>query len=78
MAAEGAILNEMLDIVAKRAALRSTIDGVNSIETDVSGAAITACYALKTIFCHDSVLKFFLPLFLFFVSCTIIFIEFSY
>lgn len=38
MAAEGAILNEMLDIVAKRAALRSNDPqyGMNSIESDVS------------------------------------------
>lgn len=37
VAAEGAILNEMLDIVAKRAALRSNDPyGMNSIESDVS------------------------------------------
>lgn len=38
VAAEGAILNEMLDIVAKRAALRSNDPqyGMNSMESDVS------------------------------------------
>lgn len=57
VAAEGAILNEMLDIVAKRAALRSTESqyGMNSIETDVSliNAVIRiACKALNNILCH--------------------------
>lgn len=53
MAAEGAILNEMLDIVAKRAALRANDPqqqqqqpqhGTNSFDSDVSRVnRITAC-----------------------------------
>lgn len=50
MAAEGAILNEMLDIVAKRAALRANEpqNGANSFESDVSPVNYTAC---STILC---------------------------
>lgn len=48
VAAEGAILNEMLDIVAKRAALRANDaqqqHGPNSFDSDVSPVnTITAC-----------------------------------
>lgn len=48
VAAEGAILNEMLDIVAKRAALRANDTqqqhGTNSFDSDVSPVnTITAC-----------------------------------
>lgn len=44
MAAEGAILNEMLDIVAKRAALRANDPqhGTNSFDSDVSPVNIPA------------------------------------
>lgn len=45
VAAEGAILNEMLDIVAKRAALRANDPqhGTNSFDSDVSPVNTTAC-----------------------------------
>lgn len=61
VAAEGAILNEMLDIVAKRAALRANEPqhGNNSIESDVSLANSTACRA------RDILIKWLMPIVVF-------------
>lgn len=58
VAAEGAILNEMLDIVAKRAALRANDpqNGMNSIESDVSPVNWSASRA------RDFLLKWLIPL----------------
>lgn len=52
VAAEGAILNEMLDIVAKRAALRANDPqhGTNSFDSDVSPVNTTACTTHNTLF----------------------------
>lgn len=60
VAAEGAILNEMLDIVAKRAALRANDPqhGLNSIESDVSLANSSACCS------RDFLLKWLIPIIL--------------
>lgn len=60
VAAEGAILNEMLDIVAKRAALRANDPqhGTNSFESDVSPVNCNACPTRHTL------LNWFIPIFL--------------
>lgn len=84
VAAEGAILNEMLDIVAKRAALRSTeplYGGTNSIESDVSRVFPVIRTAYNAIFSHPNFLKCFFTsvlVYLLFVSCMIIFQEFAH
>lgn len=61
VAAEGAILNEMLEIVAKRAALRANDPqhGLNSIESDVS----LACCA------RDFLFKWLIPIILSILFC---------
>lgn len=69
VAAEGAILNEMLDIVAKRAALRANESqyGMNSIETDVSlinAVICIACKPLNSILCHKLIFCYFIVLIL--------------
>lgn len=58
VAAEGAILNEMLDIVAKRAALRANDPqhAMNSIESDVSPVNYPASCA------RDILLKWLIPI----------------
>lgn len=60
VAAEGAILNEMLDIVAKRAALRANDPhhGTNSFDSDVSPVNIAACTT------HNNLLNWLIPIFL--------------
>lgn len=66
MAAEGAILNEMLDIVAKRAALRSH----DNMDSDVSVVKSTAHSFNRNLIYSTSNLNWLLVQFIF-ILCTI-------